>query len=491
MNARLALALLLGAIIGGTWWIGAREVPAQVFVASFASLAALFAAIGATRSEERGRFSPMAAVVLAMMLAFLGLQLAQVANPSFAVQMDGLCWRRIPLPHSRLLPTGFEAPFDRTSRNDISLTNPARHLLIFGSAACATVAAFLATRQSSLQRALLAGLTIHGTAVALVTIAHDLTGSTKALWIYSEMEFWNCSAFFPCNNAGAAAQVLLLGCTLALLRIERERESPSAARISLLVIAAALSLVAILLLGSRGGAAIGLALALIGAVGELRNRQARRPRWALPAAAVLAVGAAFLLWSGGFAKTVGRFRADLGRPLTLLRGGEQRILKQQIALEMAKDHLWFGAGGGAYLYLFLDYHPRVPAYLRDLLAAQPDRNRIYETSVDGDWWEFLVEYGIVGTSLLAGSILGALLLWRRSGGTFTSASGYLASAAALVTIHGAIDRTLREPIVLASLGVTLSLAIRTARRAARPRLRRPLQDTPTPGRENPQSSASE
>ena len=466
--ARVAQSLILLALIGGAWWIGARSPLAQMSVLALSALALLAAAISTSLGGiPSSRITRSAIVAVGLMLIFLAIQAFRIGNPSFAVQMSGETWRLIPLPNNSLVPAGYNAPFDGLSEGKPAFTNPLRHLIIFGAAFCATVAAFLVSRREEIRRGIMWTLVVQAALFSIVSIAHRLSGAREVLWFYTDPEFWMGSPVFPYKNTAAAYQVLLIGACLAAFRSVRDRAGKKTALLWLTGIVAGLALLALLLLNCRAGVIMGFLLAVLFIQKEWLARGstgAPKPRriLAVVGIGILLVCGGGVLALGGFGTTLKRFDSEIRNPITLLRGGKPRIQKQNIAIEMTKDRPWFGWGGGAYLPLFLTYHQRTPEFLRDLLIEQPGVSRIQQTSADGDWWEFSVEYGIIGVILLLGSMALGGWMWLRLHGPQCPASLYLMASAGLVALHGIIDQILRDEIVLATLGVTFALAIRTA-----------------------------
>ncbi len=465
---RFAQLLLLLALFGGVWWLGGRTPQAQIFVLTLSAISLLGAAISSTISGRGiSALTRAATAIVVVMLAFLTMQAIQVANPAFTVHMDDAGWNLVPLPFKFFLPTGFNAPFDGLANSNLAFTNPLRHLLVFGAAFCATVAAFILGGNTDIRRSIVWAFVVQAIFVSVVSIAHRLSGAREILWFYTDPEFWMGSPIFPYKNTAAAYQVLLMGSCMAAFRSTRDRSEARPGVLWLSGLAAGLTLIALLLLNCRAGVIMGLILAAIFIYQEWIARRHHHTsgsrRWLVAVAIVcLIAGGGWVLMRGGFGRTLQRFDSEFRNPITLLRGGMPRIQKQKIAVEMAKDRPWLGWGGGAYLPLFPTYHPKNPDYLRDLLREQPTLNRIQETSADGDWWEFPVEYGIIGVALLATSILGSGVLWLQIKGHRCIPSLYLFTSAMLIVFHGFIDRILRDEILLATLGITFSLALRTA-----------------------------
>lgn len=470
--ARVAQVLLLIGLLVGAWWVGARSAQAQMFVLSSTAAALLFAAISASiNGNSSSSLSKAGTISVILMLLFLGMQAIRIVNPAFSVKMDGAYWHLVPLIHYRFLPTGFNGPFDGLAEGNLAFTNPLRHLIVFSAAFCATVTVFLVSRTNAIRRGIVGAFVIQAAAVSIVSIFHRLSGATKTLWFHEEIEFWSGSAIFPYKNSAAAYQVILCGCCLAMFRAEGERRNRKPFLIWTIGIVTALSFIALFSLNSRAGIGMGIGLLTIAFYQEVwaarsNGTPATSPLRKIAAITTIGVLAVWLVAQSGFETTLRRFTSDKLTASSVLRGGSARILKQDIAVEMAKDNFWTGWGGGCYLPLFLTYHPKIPAYLVDLLGVQPDRNRIYETSADGDWWEFLAEYGATGVSLLLGIVALITIVWFRSDGLKCKSSIYMMLTAHFVIFHGTIDRILRDQIVLSMLGVAFALAIRTAQHSS-------------------------
>jgi O-antigen ligase len=165
----------------------------------------------------------------------------------------------------------------------------------------------------------------------------------------------------------------------------------------------------------------------------------------LVVAAVLLLGA--LMW---FTSEPGAG----GKGALLLHGGHFRQIIHSIARQMAMAAPITGNGANSLVYLLPEYHPLVPEFRAHLYETQPDLNRILLMHVDGDWMEFLVEHGFVGTSIALASMLAAFAAALQGG----RAGLCIAMGVAAVLFHGAVDSVLREPVILAHIGVLCGLA---------------------------------
>jgi O-antigen ligase len=161
---------------------------------------------------------------------------------------------------------------------------------------------------------------------------------------------------------------------------------------------------------------------------------------------------------GPLRENVARFGEFAARPSAVFTGGNFRPLQHQVAWAMVRDRPWFGWGGGSYLYLSPAYAPRVPEMMHALRSQRQNHRPIFPHA-DGDWLEFIVEYGLVGAALLV-TIAAGWLVWVlgriRSLGT---ASLVMAAGVMLVLAQALIDPVLRNPAVLGALVAVAWIAV--------------------------------
>ncbi len=117
----------------------------------------------------------------------------------------------------------------------------------------------------------------------------------------------------------------------------------------------------------------------------------------------------------------------------------ERVTMRRTAWAIWRDYPWFGAGGWAQRYLMTEHTPASQwRYLRD-----PGR-----ANTHCDIIQFLHEFGLVGLSLMLGSV--AVVLWpvlraRRSLGPL---GGFCLLGVALLAAYSSIDLPFRSPAVL-------------------------------------------
>ena len=125
----------------------------------------------------------------------------------------------------------------------------------------------------------------------------------------------------------------------------------------------------------------------------------------------------------------------------VLHGGHYRSLLHEIALEMFSEKPLTGWGGGSFLYNYASYEHRVP----EMAENRPNFSYyLLNSHADGDWYQFLAEYGLIGSSLFAAVWVPILFLWcknyRRQKVILLLAGG----ACCLILYHGLIDRPFRN-----------------------------------------------
>jgi O-antigen ligase len=192
-----------------------------------------------------------------------------------------------------------------------------------------------------------------------------------------------------------------------------------------------------------------------------RSRPERRGLVVWTAIGGVAILGAALTTVRPLRETLARFGEFSGRPGAVLTGGHFRPLQHRVAWLMVADRPWLGWGGGSYLYLSPLYVERVPA-LMQVLREQRQNHRPVFSHADGDWLEFIVEYGLTGAALLA-TVAVSWAAWtlkriRRLG----TEPLVLAAGAGVVLAQATIDPVLRSPAVLSALVAVAWLVVTMA-----------------------------
>jgi O-antigen ligase len=481
---------LLLAIIVPAWWLGASTAGGQWALLWLGALALAAGYVGKgaglwARSNGTeggvvdegdgwgaklpglglaGRWCVVAAVL------FLGWVLVQALNPSHglvpafgqaATTVGGMPAELAERPHVRWLPSGLATPFGRVGGDAIPHGNAWRQLLVFGSAALLGAGVVLTVDRAARARRALEWGVLQGATFSAVALAHNLSGSGLTYWKYYDPVYRLGGPQFPHDNQQVAYQLLLLTVAVAACLV-RGRVAPFpglAGRRGWLIAAAVIVYAATVTSRPRSGLLLGTLL-VVGAL-ALKGWRARPERRRLvgwvASGGVIALGLAVVTVTP-LRETVARFGELSDRPSALFTGGNFRPLQHRAGWLMVEERPWVGWGGGSYLYLSPVYSRRVPE-LMQVLRSQGQNHHPVFPHADGDWLEFLVEYGVLGTVLLATSV-GAWAWWilariRRLG----TVASVFAAGGALVLAQGTIDPVLRNPAVLGAMIAAAWLAV--------------------------------
>lgn len=484
------LICLLVSLTAAPWMLGQSVLWSQwigLALATTTFFSGLWAWLAADRlSDKGGRRTDLRAFrwILVFLGSFLVLVWIQSWNPSYEVQFNGKNWQLRPLVPLRWLPSGLDAPFDKMEGDYIWFENSERYLLIFGISGLIALGAALGLQRGRLFSLLGWAAVIHLGLISLVCIAHSASHSNKVLWVHFEQQYFLGAPFFPYKNQNAAYHLLVFGGVLGAVPLMWSR-LPRAGRVAL-VVACLLGLAALTGLRSRFGLVFGFLLA--GAScwtfrGEWSRWRRSKGFWPT----IAGVGLVLLVgFSGYLGEGLKRMANEGGDWKYLPVGGKTRARLQHVSLLMWNERPWLGWGGGAYLYLFPVFHDKVPEIAQEAYGRQPSLGRFFCPHGDGDWAEFLAEYGCLGTGLLLltmGVWLGDFFryqAWR------DPVARIWALTLVVVAYHGLVDHVLRNPAVF-TLWLVMAILLKRYIRLERRRLRdlrdasRYRMDRPEPG----------
>jgi hypothetical protein len=475
------------AIIVPAWWLGASTPGGQ-----WALLALAMFALGAgwlAKGEERGGRSAEPVVpgmgragrwCAVAALLFLGWILVQALNPSHGLvptfgrpetTVGGTPAELVERAHVAWLPSGLATPFARVGHDAMPHGNAWRQLLIFGGVLVLGASVVRVIDRGSRARQALEWGAVQGAAFSAVALAYNLSDATLTYWKFYDPVYRLGGPEFPHDNQQVAYQLLLLAVALAAC-LARGAAAPfkgRSGRRGWLIACAVIVYAGTVTCRPRSGLLLGTllvagALALKGwrSGGERR----RLVGW------IAGAGAAALLIAlvtvRPLRENVARFGEFARQPSAVFTGGNFRPLQHRVAWAMIADRPWLGWGGGSYLYLSPVYAPRVPELMQALQAQHQNHWPVFPHA-DGDWLEFLAEYGVLGAALPV-TVAAAWAAWvlariRRLG----TVPAVLAAGVALVLAQAAIDPVLRNPAVLGALVVTgwLTVVFQQAEDAAR------------------------
>ncbi len=443
---KIFLGPVTAAIFASSWLLGGRFPWAQWTMLGLCGLSFLFGALVfllRSRSPER----PFTAwtgwwvtgLATVGFVAFVGIQSVNISHTHQIGDNDCILTS---VPHQQWLPTSISGPFAGFAYDFIPMQNASRYLLIYGAAILGGLALMLGVQSRRCLQVVLKVLLAHGILSALICVAHQWSGSLKVLWIQGDALAFLGAPFFFNKNQNAAYQTLLAG---VMLFFAGRWMVSGAGRMrlsgALLFAVAELGLASI---RSRAGL---LFAGVLGAVWLMQQRAMILGWWRssrLGLVTILFVLLAFgsvAFWKTGGLGTAQRFGDERVSANVILHGGKYRQLLHEIAWEMFADRPWYGWGAAGYFYTYAQYEKKVP----EMAFNRPGYSYYLLTgSADGDWYEFLAEFGIVGTTLFAVIWLPHLFLWARLRIWSNPPVFMPALAVMLILIHGLIDQSFRN-----------------------------------------------
>ena len=247
-------------------------------------------------------------------------------------------------------------------------------------------------RQSGVEgrwRLYLRAILAAGVVLLAVTLVHQATGATRVLCVYAPKADW--SSGFPFINVNHAA--VFMGVTaLAGAGLALEESSAFAERVAGTILAAGFVLVLVAI--ESYGAVLSVAASLIFLLTLMYGSKNGKPerRWLIAGVLVvlvLALGATVLLgwWVYSSAESVSIF----GWNTTEFAHGRLRLIGAAVAA--IGEAPWLGVGSGAtedIIFRYLDWSLLSP--------ARP-------ATVEHEFIEGILEYGLVGSSLIALTLL--------------------------------------------------------------------------------------
>lgn len=429
-------------IFGSSWLLGARYPWSQWTLLGMGSLLMITGAGLYRQRSKSGRIGgqpwwgwKISAGALLCFVAYVGIQSANISSTPVIVEND--C-RLIQRGHIAWLPSSVDGEFDGMVHGMIRTENAARYLLVYSAAALGALGLALGVQSASTLNRIIGILLVHGLVSSLICIAHQISGSTKVLWIEGDPLQFLGSPFFFNKNQNAAYQTLLSAWMLSWSAASW-RNRPWASLI--LATAAVGGLIAI---RSRAGFVFACVLLAMW-LWQSRNglyvflRKNTAAGMACLLAAAVALGAVFS-YSGG-ATTVDRLATKESPVSYVIHGDTFRRLLHEVALEMVADKPWLGWGAAGYFYAYASYEARVPEMVQNRVNFRYFRLLPY---ADGDWYQFLVEFGLVGTFLFAAVFLPHLIRWLTVLASRRTTEILPMLASLLLLYHGLIDQTFRN-----------------------------------------------
>lgn len=308
--------------------------------------------------------------------------------------------------------------------------------------------------------AVLWGLLLSGAGMALVAIAQHLNGTKKVLWTLASEnpQFWG-SFFYRNQGAAFLYWIIVIAGVLYFFHLRQSRERARSGGPHLL----AFALVGLILISnsfaiSRAGILISAALVAVFVglvvldfcIHFIRARHSWKATLlvGLLTATLAVIGGYFVLQSIDWERVEDRF-AQSSEIKKELKGGD-RVKLRVATLEMAQDQLWTGWGAGSFRYVFPMYQQNYPElFYSDWLIYKGQKGRDFYRYAHTDLVQFIAEYGIVGSALLALAILSLLLPALRLRTVYMGL--FLLLGVACIATHAFLDFIFHSPSVWVAL----------------------------------------
>jgi O-antigen ligase len=382
---------------------------------------------------------------------FLCYIAAQGLNPAWRFFSNASSWWLEAVPSVRWLPSGVDAPFDRS--------NPWRVLAVFGSLFLVVTSLWMGFRRRKSYHTLFAVLVANAAVLALFGMVERLSGTRRIFGWYEPSNRLFASTFIYPNHAGSYFNLMTaLAAGLAWWHYQRSsKEGPGQVGATLGAFAAIACSSGVILSNSRASILLLAGFTLfLGATLLLRlsrrTGRFRHRREFIPITLVLALATGIGLLPLVSEKIRARF-AELGvdgNPAVL-----GRALAGAAALDMARDYWVAGWGAGCFQYGFSKYAKKYPT----IDTFEDGRRRTWEHA-HNDFLEFLCEFGIAGLFplVILSGILGGRLWHLRCWRNPVALS--IAAAGGLALLHAWVDFIFQNPAVLITLAVLLAAALR-------------------------------
>jgi len=328
-------------------------------------------------------------------------------NPAWVYKTDHQSWWIESIHFKAWLPHGVLVPF--------SSGGPLRSLMLWSSAwltGCAIAVGFTRSRMS---RNLLTALTLNGGVLALLGISEKLLGVNIPASDFGAASGSLLTLSFVYKNHAGAYMLIIISCSLSLALWHFENDSkrgdksnPSGLYVLLTLIFSG----AIMTSYARGATITMLCLILIIFIIFIL-------KWwkSIFENAVITLTIGAILFS---VLIIGLYSLNAGeawdRIANGLDGKDGSLASREIATQagnlMAHDHFLFGVGGDSFRYVFPEYQKLYP----QIWTFGDKGPRMVWEYMHNDLLQYLVEYGIVGVSILVLLIGATLYNWVRYDG---------------------------------------------------------------------------
>jgi O-antigen ligase len=385
-----------------------------------------------------------------LVLAYIAIQ---GLNPAWRYRSNPSYWWLDPVEHLSWLPSGMEVPF--------AIAGPWRALLIFASLWLTVCTAWIGLMRRLTFRLLFTFLVVNGVLLSLLGLAQQLTHATGVFWLVPVSSQSFVASFIYRNHAGAYLNILLaVGAGLAwwyYARANRRLDKSSPAGV--FTFAAIIVGLMVLFTSSRGAILLLLTFVLLAGISFLwaQVRLASHERSPAVIAGLLILLVTFIgigLFSLRVENVWKRFAGMIVDPVA---SAHDRTEAHAAAAEMYAAEPILGWGAGCFRFGFPNYLYKHP----EIYYSGTDRRKFWEHA-HNDLLEFAVEFGVVGSLLLAAPLcwLGWALVRRRFWANPLSLLAVLGCA--LTLVHSRMDFVFQTPAILLTWVLVLLACVRWA-----------------------------
>jgi putative inorganic carbon (HCO3(-)) transporter len=449
----------------GFWFLGTINATAEIaaLILALVSLSLLFIPcrdkqIGSGLQNLKQAFSAYPA--LWFMIAFICYGAVQGINPHavFTAQFTphgSREWWLDPRPYISWLPSGLSISFDEGGSG--------RALVRYLIPSLALVTLLSGIRQQRSLMILLWVIALNGVSIGLVGFIGNLIPEHLARDIFKSPNP-NFFGFIAYPNFAATFLYLSLGATLALFCAYRRRALSyflkSDTHLGIFVLALTLFLL-IIATGSRLGTGLSLLLFIPFLTYWLvssRNLGQTRLRQQITLAIFLLAGLGFTLFMASplavsFDESTRLPKRDLQSFMT----EENRRTVNQLSIRMLEDRIVFGWGGGSFRWVFPFYQGEAPSLFQE---TETGRVRMIINHAHNDWFQFPIEFGIIGASLAFLNIVLWLATVTDQRRRLRWTQVFLYCSIILVLLQAGVDFPMQHPAILLLAAMLFAIAIR-------------------------------
>ena len=378
-------------------------------------------------------------------LAFLIYLLIGALNPAAQVVADERGWwvEAIPAPFGIHLPTSVTADYQPMNAWRVLASFTAAFTLIWGLWAGVT-------RRKAILLTLWSFL-LSGATMGLVGILQHLTEAEAVLWHFpsSNPHFWG--SFFYRNQGTAFLNLVLIAAgVLFFYHAQKTHElsrSGGPHFLCFLLFATVATSVGLAL--SRGGILFAAILSLIFlglvVIYALQSLAHLRSFWlAVIPLALLVIGAVTLVRYVDLEAIDKRF-GDIEATIENA-DRDARAVSTRATWDMAQDRIWLGWGAGSFRYIFPMYQQNYPEIFYSHYHKKKGwiGRRAYRYA-HNDLVQFVAEYGLIGSGLVALTVLSMLASALRVMTLFPLPALYLSLGCLAATAHAFLDFIFNSP----------------------------------------------